>query len=40
MMTLGIPGSPTTAVLLAGMVIWGSSPDRSCSRRSLISSGR
>ena len=23
MMTLGIPGSPTTAVLLAGMVIWG-----------------
>jgi len=26
MMTLGIPGSPTTAVLLAGMVIWGLEP--------------
>lgn len=26
MMTLGIPGSPTTAVLLAGMVIWGLNP--------------
>lgn len=26
MLTLGIPGSPTTAVLLAGMVIWGLSP--------------
>ena len=26
MMTLGIPGSPTTAVLLAGMVIWGLTP--------------
>ena len=26
MMTLGIPGSPTTAVLLAGMVIWGLQP--------------
>lgn len=26
MMTLGIPGSPTTAVLLAGMVIWGLDP--------------
>ena len=25
-MTLGIPGSPTTAVLLAGMVIWGLQP--------------
>jgi len=26
MMTIGIPGSPTTAVLLAGMVIWGLEP--------------
>ena len=26
MMTLGIPGSPTTAVLLAGMAIWGPQP--------------
>ncbi len=26
MITLGIPGSPTTAVLLAGMVIWGLQP--------------
>ncbi len=26
MLTLGIPGSPTTAVLLAGMVIWGLQP--------------
>ena len=26
MMTLGIPGSPTAAVLLAGMVIWGLQP--------------
>ena len=26
LMTLGIPGSPTTAVLLAGMVIWGLQP--------------
>jgi putative tricarboxylic transport membrane protein len=26
MMSLGIPGSPTTAVLLAGMVIWGLQP--------------
>ena len=26
MMTLGIPGSPTTVVLLAGMVIWGLQP--------------
>jgi len=26
MMTLGIPGSPTTAVLLSGMVIWGLQP--------------
>jgi putative tricarboxylic transport membrane protein len=23
MLTLGIPGSPTTAILLGGMVIWG-----------------
>ena len=26
MMTLGIPGSPTTAILLGGMVIWGLEP--------------
>ena len=39
-MTLGIPGSPTTAVLLAGMVIWGLEPGPLLSRRSLISSGR
>jgi putative tricarboxylic transport membrane protein len=26
MMTLGIPGSPTTAILLGGMVIWGLQP--------------
>jgi putative tricarboxylic transport membrane protein len=26
MLTLGIPGSPTTAVLLGGMVIWGLTP--------------
>jgi putative tricarboxylic transport membrane protein len=26
MLTLGIPGSPTTAVLLGGMVIWGLEP--------------
>ena len=26
LLTLGIPGSPTTAVLLAGMVIWGLQP--------------
>jgi putative tricarboxylic transport membrane protein len=26
MMTLGIPGSPTTAILLGGMVIWGLTP--------------
>ena len=26
MLTLGIPGSPTTAVLLGGMVIWGLQP--------------
>jgi putative tricarboxylic transport membrane protein len=26
MMTLGIPGSPTTAILLGGMVIWGLRP--------------
>ena len=40
MMTLGIPGSPTTAVLLAGMVIWGLEPGPLLFRRSLISSGR
>jgi putative tricarboxylic transport membrane protein len=26
MLTLGIPGSPTTAILLGGMVIWGLVP--------------
>jgi putative tricarboxylic transport membrane protein len=26
MMTLGIPGSPTTAILLGGMIIWGLQP--------------
>jgi putative tricarboxylic transport membrane protein len=26
MMTLGIPGSPTTAILLGGMIIWGLEP--------------
>lgn len=26
MMTLGIPGSPTTAILLGGMIIWGLTP--------------
>jgi putative tricarboxylic transport membrane protein len=26
MLTLGIPGSPTTAILLGGMVIWGLTP--------------
>jgi putative tricarboxylic transport membrane protein len=26
MLTLGIPGSPTTAILLGGMVIWGLEP--------------
>jgi len=26
MITLGIPGSPTTAILLGGMIIWGLSP--------------
>ena len=26
MLTLGIPGSPTTAILLGGMVIWGLDP--------------
>ncbi|MDO7654638.1 MAG: tripartite tricarboxylate transporter permease [Paracoccaceae bacterium] len=26
MLTLGIPGSPTTAILLGGMVIWGMTP--------------
>jgi len=26
MLTLGIPGSPTTAVLLGGMIIWGLTP--------------
>jgi putative tricarboxylic transport membrane protein len=26
MLTLGIPGSPTTAILLGGMVIWGLQP--------------
>ena len=31
MLTLGIPGSPTTAILLGGMVIWGLNPVRGCS---------
>lgn len=26
MLTLGIPGSPTTAILLGGMIIWGLTP--------------
>ena len=26
MLTLGIPGAPTTAILLGGMVIWGLTP--------------
>ena len=26
MITLGIPGSPTTAILLGGMIIWGLRP--------------
>ena len=26
MLTLGIPGSPTTAILLGGMILWGLTP--------------
>lgn len=38
---LGIPGSPTTAILLGGMVIWGLEPGRApaCSSTTPISSG-
>jgi len=31
MITLGVPGSPTAAVLLGGLLIWGLQPDRCCS---------
>jgi putative tricarboxylic transport membrane protein len=39
MMTLGIPGSPTAAVILGGLYIWGLSPDRSFLSSRKISSG-
>jgi putative tricarboxylic transport membrane protein len=39
MITLGIPGSPTAAVMLGGLIIWGLQPGRCCSRRSRTSSG-
>jgi putative tricarboxylic transport membrane protein len=39
MLTLGIPGSPTAAVLLGGLLIWGLQPGRCCSSSRRISSG-
>ena len=39
MLTLGMPGSPTTAILLGGMVIWASSRVPWCSPTIPISSG-
>lgn len=39
MLTLGIPGSPTTAILLGGMVIWGLVPGRASSSTRPSSSG-
>jgi len=39
MITLGVPGSPTAAVLLGGLLIWACSPGRSFSSRSRISFG-
>ena len=39
MLTLGIPGSPTTAILLGGMVIWGLEPGRCCSSSTRVRLG-
>jgi putative tricarboxylic transport membrane protein len=39
MITLGVPGSPTAAVLLGGLLIWGCSPGRCSSSRSRNSYG-
>lgn len=39
LLTLGIPGSPTLAVLMGAFIIHGLTPDRSCSRNAPMSSG-
>ena len=39
MLTLGIPGSATTAIMLGGLMMWGCAPGRCCSRRTRSSSG-
>ena len=39
MLTLGMPGSPTAAVLLGGLLIWGLQPGPCCSSSRRISSG-
>ena len=39
MLALGIPGSGTAAILLGGLMVWGSIPARCCSSSTRISSG-
>ena len=39
MLSLGVPGSPTAAVLLGGLLIWGLQPGRCCSSSRRTSSG-
>lgn len=39
MLTLGIPGSATAAVMLGGLMIWGCIPGRRCSSNNTTSSG-
>lgn len=39
MLTLGIPGSATAAVMLGGLMIWGCILGRRCSSNSTTSSG-
>ena len=39
MIALGVPGSPTAAVLLGGLLIWGLQPVRCCSSNRRTSSG-
>ena len=39
MVALGVPGSPTSAVIMAGLFIWGLQPDRCCSSTTPTSCG-
>ena len=39
LLPLGIPGSGTAAILLGGLMVWGSIPARYCSSSTRISSG-